>query len=85
MIKGFPSHPKASGQLDILLVSASVPQSRQKNVVSGRVVGKAGLSALGSFFFFCQGPDGQRTSQGYGVEGHIDTCFLNNFVWKGNN
>ena len=52
MIKGFPSHPKASGQLDILLVSASVPQSRQKNVVSGRVVGKAGLSALGSFIFF---------------------------------
>ena len=73
MIKGLPSHPKASGQLDIFLVSVSVPQSRQKNVVSGRLVGKAGLSVLGSFFFFCQGPDGQRTSQGYGVEGHTHT------------
>lgn len=52
MIKGLPSHPKASGQLDIFLVSVSVPQSRQKNVVSGRLVGKAGLSVLGSFFFF---------------------------------
>lgn len=52
MIKGLPSHPKAPGQLDIFLVSASVPQSRQKNVVSGRLVGKAGLSVLGSFFIF---------------------------------
>lgn len=78
MIKGLPSHPKASGQLDT--------QSGQKNVVSGRVLGKVGLSVLGSFFFFfCQGPDGQRTSQRYGIEGHIDTCFLNNFVWRGNN
>lgn len=77
MIKGFPSHPQASGQLDT--------RSRQKNVVSGRVLGKAGLSVLGSFFFFAKVQMVRGTSQGYGVEGHIDTCFLNNFVWRGDN
>ena len=77
MIKGFPSHPKASGQLDT--------QSRQKNVVSGRVLGKAGLSVLGSFFFFLPRSRWPEDIPGYGVEGHIDTCFLNNFVWRGNN
>lgn len=82
MVKSLPRHPNASDQVEILLVSESVPQSRQNIEVREESAGEGMVSSswqpVGLFvlFCFCQGPAVQRMSQGCGVEGHISTCFL---------